>query len=82
MSTKTAVKTKTYTATAPASNFHNWLLHYNITEDDLKDMYDGDEEKWLTDIQSGDVEPDETIDQGYGGLLIIDGPIDIGENDE
>lgn len=65
---------KTIKATALASNFHNWLLHYEITQKELDDEFDGDEDQWLESLKTGgDCYLTETIDEGTGGDLEIDG---------
>ena len=72
-------KQKTIKAYAPASNFHNWLLHYEITQKELDDEFDGDRDQWLQSIKDGDdcYRIDElTVDEGTGGKLEIDGEVD------
>ena len=71
----TAVATKTYTAQATASNFHNWLLDFTITQEDLDSEYDGDIDLWLEAIHSGDIDiddADQVIDEGDGGAIEVD----------
>ena len=76
------IKEKTIKAYAPASNFHNWLLHYEITQEALDEEFDGDEDKWLQSIKDGDDRyhrDDLMIDEGTGGNLEIDGDVYIDE---
>lgn len=71
-----ATATATYTAHATASNFHNWILKFTITQTDLDSKYDGDIDLWLEAIHSGDInvnDADEVIDEGDGGAIEIDG---------
>lgn len=72
----TAVATKTYTAHATGSNFHNWLLKFSITQEDLNSEYDGDIDLWLEAIHSGEIDvdmADEIRCEGTGGAIEIDG---------
>lgn len=80
-------KEKMITASAQASNFHNWLLHFEITQESLDEEFDGDKDKWLQSIKDsgtdGDVSvngyhrDDLMIDEGTGGNLQIDGDVYI-----
>ena len=76
-------KEKTIKAYAQASNFHNWLLHFEITQESLDEEFDGDKDKWLQSIKDDDItfdnyhRDDLMIDEGTGGSLEIDGDVYI-----
>ena len=65
--------TKTYTAEAGGSNYHNWNLTFTITQADLDDAYGGDTERWLTAISRNEVDFDEAEDEGDGGTIEVNG---------